>query len=73
MHFAVFIDLTVNFNQQILVFQGGNMVMKIVIGRCLCHVALQSKLIWQVFTGCAITSQHRKVERGGKADVIKLP
>jgi len=48
-------------------------LMKIVIGWRLCHVALQSKLIWQIFTGLAITLQHREVKRGGKADVIKLP
>ncbi len=44
MHFAVFVDLAVNFNQQILLLQGGNMLMKIVIGGRLCHVALQSKV-----------------------------
>ena len=73
MHFAVFVYLAVNFNQQILLFQGGNMLMKIVIGWCLCHVALQSKLIWQIFTGLAIALEHRDVKRGGKAYVIKLP
>ena len=73
MHFAVFVDLAVNFNQQILLFQGGNMLMKVVIGWRLCHIALQSKLIWQIFTDLAITLQRREVNRGGKAYVIKLP
>jgi len=49
------------------------MLMKIVIGWRLCHVALQSKLIWQIFTDLAITLQRREVNRGGKAYVIKLP
>jgi hypothetical protein len=47
--------------------------MKIVIGWRLCHIALQSKLIWQIFTGLAIALEHRDVKRGGKAYVIKLP
>ena len=73
MHFAVFVDLAVNFNQQILLFQGGNMLREIVIGRRLCHAALQSKLIGQIFTGRVISLQHRKVKRSSKADFIKLP